>query len=49
MWQEDGSEQSLRDAATRWNDTITPEILGRNTCTAPKTVPNVTFLHGGTL
>ncbi len=24
-----------RDAATLVNDTITPEILGRNTCTAP--------------
>ena len=27
-WQKDDSEKSLRDAATRWNDTITPKTLG---------------------
>ena len=34
-WWKDVSEQCLCDAATLGNDTMTSEILGRNTCTAP--------------
>ncbi len=30
-----GSEQSLRDAATFGTDAVTPELIGCNTCTAP--------------